>query len=73
MGTSSASSSCSPPARYAPLKGYLAAADLAAVTERGELADGTPWPLPVTLAVPGTVPADAGRLVLQDPKGHRSR
>jgi sulfate adenylyltransferase len=54
----------------APLAGYLTAADLAAVSARGQLADGTPWPLPVTLTVPASaVPADAGRLVLQDPEG----
>jgi sulfate adenylyltransferase len=46
------------------------AAELAAVTERGTLADGTPWPVPVTLDVPdGAAPADAGHLVLQDPEG----
>ncbi len=46
------------------------AADAAAVTERGTLADGTPWPVPVILEVPATaVPADADRLVLQDTEG----
>jgi sulfate adenylyltransferase len=55
---------------FAPLTGYLTAADLAAVSARGELADGTPWPFPVTLTVPATVvPADADHLVLQDPEG----
>jgi sulfate adenylyltransferase len=55
---------------FAPLSGYLTAADLAAVAAGGELADGTPWPIPVTLTVPaGAVPADASRLVLQDPEG----
>ncbi len=55
---------------YAPLKGYLSAADLVAVAERGELSDGTAWPVPVTLTVPAVaVPADADRLVLQDPEG----
>jgi sulfate adenylyltransferase len=55
---------------FAPLTGYLTAADLSAVADRGELADGTPWPIPVTLTVPAAVvPADAGRLVLQDPEG----
>ena len=33
------------------------AAEVAAVAERGTLADGTPWPVPVTLEVPeGAVP-----------------
>jgi sulfate adenylyltransferase len=55
---------------FAPLAGYLTAADLAAVSERGQLADGTPWPVPVTLTVPASaVPAEAGHLVLQDPEG----
>ena len=55
---------------FAPLTGYLTAADLVAVSARGQLADGTPWPVPVTLTVPaGAVPADAGHLVLQDPEG----
>ena len=55
---------------YAPLTAYLGTADLASVSERGELADGTPWPVPVTLTVPAkTVPADASQLVLQDPEG----
>jgi sulfate adenylyltransferase len=55
---------------FAPLTGYLTAADLAAVGARGQLADGTAWPLPVTLTVPASaVPADAARLVLQDPEG----
>ncbi|MBO0805470.1 MAG: adenylyl-sulfate kinase [Nocardiopsaceae bacterium] len=55
---------------YAPLDGYLAAADLAAVTARRELADGTPWPVPVTLTVPTeAIPEEAGKLVLTDPEG----
>jgi sulfate adenylyltransferase len=37
---------------YAPLTGFLGQADLASVTRRGQLADGTPWPVPVTLEVP---------------------
>jgi len=55
---------------FTPLAGYLTAADLAAVAGRCQLADGTPWPAPVTLTVPaGAVPAGAGHLVLQDPEG----
>jgi sulfate adenylyltransferase len=55
---------------YAPLDGYLSSSDLAAVAERGELADGTPWQLAVTLAVPaGVLPPEADHLVLQDPEG----
>jgi sulfate adenylyltransferase len=58
---------------YAPLTGFLGAADVAAVTRTGHLADGTPWPVPVTLTVPATLTGslDAGRplLVLTDPEG----
>ena len=55
---------------FAPLRGFMDAAEVTAVTEHGTLADGTPWPVPVTLDVPaGAVPADATRLVLQDPEG----
>jgi sulfate adenylyltransferase len=55
---------------FAPLRGFMDAAEVAAVTERGMLADGTPWSVPVTLDVlAGVVPADADRLVLQDQEG----
>jgi sulfate adenylyltransferase len=69
---------------YAPLEGYLTTADLSAVAARRELADGTPWPVPVTLTVPadvlsagerasrdGAAPdgSPADKLVLQDPEG----
>ena len=55
---------------FAPLGGYLTTADLTAVAARSELADGTPWPVPVTLTVPASaIPDDAAHLVLQDPEG----
>ncbi|TVZ02031.1 adenylyl-sulfate kinase [Trebonia kvetii] len=55
---------------FAPLAGYLTTADLASVAERGQLADGTFWPVPVTFTVPAdAVPADARHLVLQDQEG----
>ncbi|HEY3733299.1 MAG TPA: adenylyl-sulfate kinase [Streptosporangiaceae bacterium] len=55
---------------FAPLSGFMGSADIAALAERGTLADGTPWPAPVTLDVPArAVPADADRLLLQDPEG----
>jgi sulfate adenylyltransferase len=54
----------------APLTGFMGSADVAALAERGTLADGTPWPAPVTLDVPArSVPADRDRLILQDPEG----
>jgi sulfate adenylyltransferase len=55
---------------FAPLKGYLTTADLTAVAARGELADGTGWPVPITLTVPASaVPAGADHLVLHDQEG----
>jgi sulfate adenylyltransferase len=55
---------------FAPLRGYLDEVDLACVIERGMLADGRPWPVPVTLEVPAdAIPPDASHVVLQDPEG----
>jgi sulfate adenylyltransferase len=55
---------------FAPLRGYLEPADAAAVAIRAELADGTPWPIAVTLDLPASaVPADASHLLLHDPEG----
>jgi sulfate adenylyltransferase len=55
---------------FSPLRGFMGAADVAAVTEHGTLADGTPWPVPVTLDVrPDDVPPGARHLVLADPEG----
>jgi sulfate adenylyltransferase len=43
---------------------------VACVIERGTLADGTPWPTPVTLDVPAAaLPPDAGQVLLNDPEG----
>jgi sulfate adenylyltransferase len=55
---------------FAPLTGFMSAADVTAVIERTTLADGTPWPVPVTLDVSAdAVPEDASRVVLADPEG----
>jgi sulfate adenylyltransferase len=55
---------------FAPLTGFLGTADVASVSARGTLADGTPWPVPVVLDVPeDAVPRDAARLALNDPEG----
>jgi sulfate adenylyltransferase len=55
---------------FAPLRGFMDEAEVASVAVRGTLADGTPWPVPVTLDVAATaVPADASQLVLQDAEG----
>jgi sulfate adenylyltransferase len=40
---------------YAPLTGFLGRADLASLARTGRLADGTSWPVPVTLDVPPSV------------------
>ena len=55
---------------FAPLTGFIGAADAASVEARGTLADGTPWPVPIVLDVPeGAVPPDAAKLALLDPEG----
>ena len=53
---------------YAPLTGFLGRADLVALRQRGRLADGTPWPAPVTLEIPEET---ASGLILADPR-HRT-
>ncbi|WBB85494.1 adenylyl-sulfate kinase [Micromonospora sp. WMMC264] len=61
---------------YAPLTGFMSRADLTSLSRRGRLADGTPWPVPVTLQVPaaladGLDPADPAHraVVLTDGEG----
>jgi sulfate adenylyltransferase len=55
---------------FAPLTGFMGAADVAAVTGQATLADGTPWPFPVTLELPeDAIPPDAGHVMLHDPEG----
>jgi sulfate adenylyltransferase len=55
---------------FAPLTGFLGTADVASVSARGSLADGTPWPVPVVFEVPeGAAPPGAARLALLDPEG----
>ncbi|HXO21468.1 MAG TPA: bifunctional sulfate adenylyltransferase/adenylylsulfate kinase [Thermoanaerobaculia bacterium] len=56
---------------FSPLRGYMGRADHDAVCERMRLADGTLWPIPITLDVPRQL-ADrlSGRsLALRDPEG----
>jgi sulfate adenylyltransferase len=55
---------------FAPLAGFMGAADVAAVAEYATLADGTPWGFPVTLEVPeDAIAPDAGHVMLLDPEG----
>jgi len=55
---------------FAPLTGFMTAADVASVTDLATLADGTPWPVPVTLEVPADSPgATADQVLLADPEG----
>jgi sulfate adenylyltransferase len=60
---------------YAPLDGFMTSADAAAVATCWQLADGTPFPMPVTLEVPaealpgGWELEPPERLLLADPEG----
>jgi sulfate adenylyltransferase len=63
---------------YAPLTGFMTDADATAVTKAWQLADGTPFPVAITLDVPADAapaePAQAGadgsdRVLLADPEG----
>ena len=57
---------------YAPLRGFLGPDDLASVTQRRRLVDGTPWPVPIGLVAPpevAEVAACAGALELLDEEG----
>ncbi len=59
---------------FAPLEGFMTAADIAAVTSSWRLADGTPFPAAVTLEVSASdVPVQTidgpDRLLLADPEG----
>jgi sulfate adenylyltransferase len=55
---------------FAPLARFMTTADVAAVADSWQLADGTPFPVPVTLDIPaGAVPAEAARVALADPEG----
>jgi sulfate adenylyltransferase len=54
---------------FAPLAGFMTAADLTAVTGHAKLADGTDWPVPVPLEVAaGTIRPDSARVLLADPE-----
>ncbi|WP_396785088.1 adenylyl-sulfate kinase [Microbispora sp. H10670] len=53
---------------YAPLTGFLTAAEVESVAGRGRLPGGAPWPDPVTIALPDEIgPGD--RVTLKDPEG----
>jgi sulfate adenylyltransferase len=61
---------------YTPLPGFLGRDDLSALQRRGRLADGTQWPVAVTLELPAEMASrlDAGdprrrTVVLTDPEG----
>ena len=55
---------------FAPLARFMTTADVAAVADSWQLADGTPFPVPVILDIPaGAVPAEAARVALADPEG----
>jgi len=57
---------------FSPLRGFLGEEDYEAVCDRMRLADGTIWPMPVTLDIPEENAAALGEgasLALRDPEG----
>jgi sulfate adenylyltransferase len=57
---------------FSPLKGFVGRADYESILESMRLADGTPWSIPVTLAVTPDAAhllGTAGTIALQDPQG----
>jgi sulfate adenylyltransferase len=57
---------------FSPLRGFLGREDYESVCERMRLADGTVWPIPIVLDLPGelTDALEAGaHLALRDPEG----
>jgi sulfate adenylyltransferase len=57
---------------FSPLTGFMGEADRASVCSSTRLADGTLWPIPVTLDVPGELAGPLARhnyLALRDPEG----
>ncbi|WP_433498051.1 adenylyl-sulfate kinase [Sphaerimonospora sp. CA-214678] len=58
---------------FAPLTGFLSVEAAHGVAEHGRLPDGTPWPDPITLALPREIRPDevrpGDRVTLRDPEG----
>jgi sulfate adenylyltransferase len=57
---------------FSPLRGFMGRADFESVCERMRLADGTIWPIPITLDVPDELAEslEGGKtLALRDPEG----
>ena len=55
---------------FAPLSGFMTSADVTSVAESAMLADGTFWPVPVTLEVPAdALGPDTSEALLADPEG----
>src|SRR5260370_22468811 len=57
---------------FSPLRGFLGSADVGSVCADMRLSDGTLWPVPVTLDVPGELATQVGpgaSVALRDPEG----
>ena len=57
---------------FSPLEGFMEEADYASVCEKMRLADGTIWPIPITLDVTEEFATEVGigdRLALRHPEG----
>ena len=51
---------------YSPLKGFIGEQDYASVIEKGHLADGNPWTVPITLSVSETSLKPGDKAALKD-------
>lgn len=57
---------------YPALRGFMEPVDVAAVLATAQLADGTAWPVPVTVVIPPAVALRARRLTGNPGRGGHS-
>lgn len=55
---------------YSPLKGFIGEQDYASIIDKGRLADGNPWTVPITLSVSETSLKAGDKAALKDEDGN---